>query len=139
MKANKILFNGDKFDINDNLSHSIQRSLDKSIAGAFIVKEVTVDQANSTVEISIDWNCNDHYVSKPDCLSLSEAYLFCGKLNKDGVQIPIPIHPYGSLFSYNFSSEDLIDEYNVVMKRNNKLQGLSAVSTPNNVTYKYQF
>ena len=139
MKTKKILFNGDQLDINGNLQNSIQQSLNESIPGAFIVRDVTVDEANSTVEISIDWNCNDHYVSKPDCLSLSEAYLFCGQLNKDGVQIPIPIHPYGGLFSYNFSAEDFVDEYNHIMKRNNKLKGLSVTSTPENVTYKYQF
>lgn len=139
MKAKQILFNGDKFDINDNLHESIQKSLDKSFAGAFIVKGVTVDESNSTVEISIDWSCKDHYVSQPDCLSLAEAALFCGKLNKDGIKIPMPIHPYASLFSYSFLVEDFVMEYNHIMKRNNKLKGLSATSTPENVIYRYQF
>ena len=139
MKATQILFNGDKFEINSNLHESIQKSLNNLIAGAYIVRAVVVDEANSTVEISVDWNCNDHYVSNTDCLSLPEAYLFCGKLNKDGVQIPMPIHPYGSLLSYNFSAEDFVDEYNHIMKRNNKLKGLSATSTPENVIYRYQF
>lgn len=134
-----MLFNGDQFEINGNLKNSIQQSLNDSIPGAFIVKSVTVDEANSTVEISVDWICNNHYASKQDHLTLDEAILFCGKLNNKGQQLPILPHPYSSEYNYYFSTDFFIEEYNEVMKRNNKLQGLSAVSTPNNVTYKYQF
>ena len=139
MKAKQILFNGDKLDINNNLHQSIQRSLDSSIAGAFIVKGVIVDEANSTVEISIDWICNHHDGSKPGTLNIDEAVLFCGKLNNGGEKLPMPLHPFSNIYPYHFPVDQFVEDYNLVMKRNNNLKGLSAYSTPNNVTYKYQF
>ena len=139
MKAKQILFNGDKFDINGNLHLSIQKSLNDSIPGAFIVRAVTVDEANSTVEISIDWICNHHDGSKPGTFNIDEAVLFCGKLNNGGEKLPMPLHPFSNIYPYHFPVDQFVEDYNIVMKRNNKLKGISAVSTPLSVTFTYQF
>ena len=61
MRSKKILFNGDYHAIDGNLQNSIQKSLDNSFAGAFIVKSVKVDEINSAIDINIAWNMKDYY------------------------------------------------------------------------------
>ena len=139
MKSKKILFNGDIHAIDGNLQNSIQYSLDKVFAGAFIVKDIKVDDLNSTVDINIAWTPKVYYKEKVGYMTLDEATLFTGKLNKEGQQLPLLRHPFANICHYHFDITDLISEYNLVMKRNNKLYGLSVSSTPSEVTFTYQF
>ena len=139
MRAKKILFNGDIHNIDVNLQNSVQRSLDNSFARAFIVKGVKVNEINSTVDVNIAWNLKDYYKEQGGCMTLDEAMLFTGKLNTKGHQLPLLRHPFANICHYHFDITDLIAEYNLVMKRNNKLSGLSVSSTPSEVTFTYQF
>lgn len=139
MKAKKLMFNGDIHEIGVDLHESIQKSLDNALAGAFSVNKVTVDDVNSTVEINISWIPKDYYKELAGCLTLEEAMLFTGKLNKEGQQLPLLRHPFANICHYHFDIDEFIAEYNLVMKRNNKLKGLSVSSSPSQVTFNYKF
>lgn len=140
MRAKKILFNGDIHTIDGNLQNSIQKSLDNSFAGAFIVNNVKVDKINSTIEINISWNLKDYYQEQRGNMTLDEAILVTGAYNKGAEQqLPLLRHPFAHICHYHFDITDLVAEYNLVMKRNNKLKGMSVNSTPSEVTFTYQF
>ena len=140
MRSKKILFNGDIHNIDVNLQNSIQRSLDNSFARAFIVNNVKVDDVNDIIEVNIAWNLKDYYHEQGGCMTLDEAILVTGTYNKGAEQqLPLLRHPFANICHYHFDITDLIAEYNLVMKRNNKLSGLSVSSTPSEVTFTYQF
>ena len=140
MKSNKFLFNGDDFLVSSpDLKNEVQKSLDKCLPGAFVVDSVTVDDNANTVEIKLLWHPNNYYDPQEGCMNLDASVLFTGKLNKSGQQLPMPPHPFSDTMHYSFPLDYFIEEYNAVMKRNNKLKDLIVVSSPTSVTYKFQF
>lgn len=138
MKATKILFNGDILNISANLKDNLQKSLDKCIPGAFVVKNVTV--VDNVVSVTIERKCKRYYKASDGLMTLDDAIIFTGALNKGSdKKIPLGLHPFADLFNYMLHPEDLIDGYNNIMKRNNKLLDMKVESNENEVTYILTF
>ena len=138
MKAKKLLFNGVIFDIDDSLKANIQKSFDECIPGAIIVNDITI--MDKEISVKIERRCNRFYEASEGLITLDDAAIFSGVLNKgSNKKIPLGLHPYADIYNYMLHPEDIVNHYNEIMKRNNKLIELKVESNEMGVTYKLTF
>ncbi len=138
MKAKNLLFNGEIFNITGSLKAEIQTSFDKSIPGAIIVNDINIQ--NDKITIKIERRCKCYYEVAKGLISLDDAIIFSGVLNKkSNTKIPLGPLPYADRIDYSLHPEDLINSYNEFMKGNDRLIEMKVDSNENEVIYELTF
>ena len=138
MKATKILFNGEQFNISDDLQDLIQKSLDSRAQNKCIVKRVTV--GDCYVEIPIIRIPNEYYKVEEGYIALGDAMMFLGPVNKISETWISRCSPRcRNLMKYSLPITDIVDGYNKIMKRNNKLLDMDVMDYYDEITFTLIF
>lgn len=136
MKDFKIFFGGKIYQIGKNLPDEIQKDLEAYPELELSVRGIQIE--GFTVKVSINRDAPHVYYADEDSLVRNDALVFTGNF-KDGPDevftIPMPEqylpllrHPFSNICHYLFYITDLVAEYNLVMKRNNKLKDCRSVA-----------
>lgn len=138
MKAKKVFFNGEQFDICDNLQELIQNSLDSRAPNKCIVKRITV--GDYFVEIPIIRIPQKHYKVAEGCISLGDAMMLSGTSNKIAETWFSYCSPQcRNLMKYQLPISEIVDGYNMMMKRNNKLLDMEVIAYYDEITFTLIF
>lgn len=137
MKSKKIFFGGEYLSTDDTLQSNIKTNLDKALPGAFTVEDAKIEE--NEVSIKINRHIKNFYQAQPGFISLDDAVVLCGQLQKAEKHIPLPLHPFCDIMNYHFDLDDIKEGYNQIMGKGDKLKAMEAISDPLSVTYTYKF
>lgn len=131
----KTIFLGEKHEVNADLKENLQKSLDNTLPGCFIVDYVTITPA--VIEIKIIRTLKNFYEpSKSDTMILDDAALLGGHIHGGVTRIPLPMHPFADYFKYSFRIVDILDGYNR-LKGITKIKKLDVLTAQSYVIYRY--
>lgn len=139
MKATKIFFNGEQFDICDNLQDMIQNSLDSRAPDKCLVKKITV--GDNYVQIPIIRIPNKYYESIEGFISLGDAMILLVPLTGDSkAWITLGKHNHSrNLMKYLVPISEIVNGYNTIMRRNNKLLDMEIIDYYDEITFTLIF
>ena len=136
-KPREIFFGGERMTADKDLKSKVQDNLYKALPGAFVVEDVKIEE--DEVIIKINRHAKKFYQPQAGCITLDDAVVLSGHLQKGDKRIPLPMHPFADQMNYHFGLDNIKDGYNHVVGKGNKIKDLVVTTDPFSVTYNYKF
>ena len=137
MKQRELMFNGQTFEINSGMIEAVSKRLEQTSKGYVTLREIKMETSENKISITVERKCPDFRFQPENHVSFQDIIILAAlpfRYEEDFSR-----STFSNITNFSMEIPEVVEEYNLYVRKRNRIKGLIVDSFPDYVCFTYQF